>query len=558
MRTCSVKPMKSLSASRPVPLLQHLTRQLRCCWSAVLSRILLSLIVFSFVSHSGDARGQETDLWGDAELAEEDAAGGAAQPDPNDFSGFTGTGQQPDPDEEAQKDVDVARLNQEANAKLEAGDLAAAETLFLEAVQIKSNFDSLVGMGRVHVAYEELREAIPYYNTATRFTNTLEDASDAMPAFMELGQVLLDLEQYNEAISTFSNALRIPKESRNPEAIFKLGLATTEYAINQQYVPAQTRQEGLMQGIQYFDKAIRVKPDYAEALYERGNSHLLLGDADKALDDLSKAVQLEPSNTDALAQLGFVSLQRGLSESGQRNGQSAKILFDLNRGIEQLTRWLSAVPEDQEVDEDDPEAIRRENVLLNRSAAYIGLGEEQAASDGAAYYQKAMEDANAAIEIDPDKSDAYYQKGVALRMLGDLEGAIEALTEAAELSTTGGTEALLRRGIIYFRQGDLELAKADFEKAIQFTMRGQNARAYFWLGLCYQTQGEVHQAVTEYTRALRVQPRYLNAYVNRGLAYMSQGRYERAIRDFSEVLRIDRNHSQARELREQAIRHNSK
>jgi tetratricopeptide (TPR) repeat protein len=154
-------------------------------------------------------------------------------------------------------------------------------------------------------------------------------------------------------------------------------------------------------------------------------------------------------------------------------------------------------------------------------------------------------------------SDAYFQKGLGLRMLGELQPALEAFTESIEMSLSdpraNASEGLLRRGIIHFQQDDLELAKADFEKSIRYTPRGYNPRAYFWLGLCYQNQNDINRAVTEYTRALRLQPSFVNALFNRGLAHMNQGRFARATRDFNEVLRIDRNNEQARSLRSQAM-----
>ena len=483
---------------------------------------------------------------------EEQADAGAAE---DDIFGFGGEDQQPNAEDLAVAEAEAQRLNQEAAEKKAAGDTLGALDLYEEAATASPNFTSYLEIARILVEQDDHQRAIQYYMFAAQFAGTLEDPSAVLPVLLEVGQAYLDTEQFNSAIGAFRQAMSLPKQSRNKEILYKLGMAQTEFAINQQYATTQTRQEQLLQGLDYFDKAILIDPDYADALYERGNTHLLMGDADKALEDLGRAVQLDPENTDAMAQLGFVSLQRGLSESARRNGQTAKILFDLNRSVEYLTRWLEVVPADQEVDEEDPEAIRRENVLLNRSAAYVGLGDEH--SEDLAYYQQAISDANAAIDIEPEMPDAYFQKGLGLRMLGELDDALEAFTEAIELSLgdprANAPEGLLRRGIIYFQQNDLELAKSDFEKSIRYTARGFNPRAYFWLGLCHQKQGNVNQAVREYTRALRLSPRFSRAYFNRGLAYMHQGRFERATGDFNEVLRIDRNNEQARSLRSQAM-----
>ena len=490
------------------------------------------------------------------DLEDEAAADPATmQPAEDDFPGFGVDSQQPSAEDLAAAEADAERLNQEAAAKKEAGDLSGALDLYEEAATASQNFDSYVGIARILAEQGDIQGAIGYYGVATRFAGMLEDQLEVVPVLLELGQAYIDTEQYNQAISAYRSALSLPKQGRNKEILYKLGMAQTEFALSQPYATAQTRQEQLLQALDYFDKALIADPKYADALYERGNTHVLLQDADKALKDFQESVQLDPENTDAKAQLGFVSLQRGLSESARRKGQKAKILFDLNRGVEQLSQWLDMVPADQEVDEEDPDAVRRENVLLNRAAAYIGLGDEH--PDDSSYYQKAVDDSIAAIEIEPEMADAYFQKGLGLRMLGNLDGALEAFTESIELSLGdprgNAQEGLLRRGIIHFRQNDLELAKADFEKAIRYTPRRFNARAFFWLGLSHQQQGDINQAVREYTHALRIQPRFANASLNRGLAYMRQGRLSRALGDFNEVLRNDRENAQARSLRAQVM-----
>ena len=494
-------------------------------------------------------------IFADEDPVEEEQPAEEQQPAADDIFGFGGNAQQPSAEDVELAEAEAERLNQEAIAKKEQGDLMGALDLLEESLRSSPNFTSYLERARILAQQEELQDAVASYTFAVQFSGTLENPGDSLPAFLELGQAYLDLERFNDAKSAYGAATRLPKQSRNPEIMFKLGVATTEFALNQPYVTNQARQEQLLEGISYFDKALRIKPDYSEALFERGSAHLLLGEADKALDDFGSAVEIDPENTDAVAQLGFVSLQRGLTEAANRKGQTAKILNDLHRAIEQLTRWLDLVPEDLEVDEDDPDVVLRENVLLQRSAAHIGLGDEQP-DKASLHYQQAINDAEAAIVLDREKPDAYFQKGIAQRMLGDLEGAAESLTESIELARLArqsSSEALLRRGIIRFRQNDLELAKADLKRSVQLTRRGLNPRAYFWLGLCYQKQGEVNAAVTEYSRALSIQPQFVNALLNRGMAYMKQGRFTQATKDFNEVLRLDSEHAQARSLRSQAM-----
>ncbi len=478
-------------------------------------------------------------------------------PDPNNIPGWGIQDQEPTPEDIANEELletQMNELNQAAAAKAAQGDLDGALGIYQEALQTKPNFTSALESARIHIELGETNEAIAFYGLAIRQRDTLgEDPNEVakilLPAYLELGQAYLDTEQYNLALQIYGGAGQLPGQSRNPEILFNVGFAQSEYTMSQQFIDATTRQTELNQALSFFDKAIRIDPNYADALYERGNTHLLLGDPDKAVEDLESAVRIDPANTDAIAQLGFVSLQRGLQEANLRNGQTARIIQDLETAQKQFTQFLAIVPEDQEVDLEDPDVILRENILVNRSAAYIGLGDENK-GDSRFYYQQAVADADAAIDIDPEKSDAYYQKGMAYRMLGDREAALEAYTEAIELAPTV-SEYIFRRGVMFFRTGDLELAKADLNRSILLA-GGINPRAYFWLGLCHHKQDRPARAIANYSRAITYSPGYQVAYINRGIAYMKMGRYERAKVDFNEVLRLDRKNAQARSLRDQA------
>lgn len=478
----------------------------------------------------------------------------AAAPNQANFPNFFGGQPQRSPEEQQQMLEQIRRLNAEAKTKEAAGDVDGAIASYNESLAVSSNFEANYGKGRLlrEEGYNE--EAIQSFLQAMGAISTVEDTDLILQNYLELGKAYLDTEQYNTAIAAFSTALSLQGQSRNPEVLFNLGLAQTEFALNQQFSTAQTRQEDLQKGLVYYDRAIKARPEYPEALYERGSTHLLLGDLESAMEDLQQAVELDPSNPEAVAQLGFASLRRGLTEANRRNAERSKIMEDLQVAVAQFTKYLQLVPEPAE-DEDLPEEelpeIRRENIYLQRSAAYIGLGEETQGETSTAYYQNAVADAEEAIRLQPDMPDGHYQEGLAKRLMGDIDGALEAWDETLTISPAN-TEALLRRGILHYRSGDLELAKADLQEAVRFA-GGFNPRAYFWLGICFSTEGNLNRAISEYSRALRFDPYFSLAYHNRGLAYMRIGRFKQAIEDFNEVLRRDPDNDEVRSLRDRAL-----
>lgn len=483
----------------------------------------------------------------------DDPAGGqpdAGQPGPDDFPDIFQPAVTRTPEELAALQAQVDQLNAEAAALAQSEDLDAALAKYDEALAVESNFVSLFEKGKLLADQEYSNEAIQVFLQASTFAATLEP-EQILEIYMEIGSAYLDTERYNDAITYYSGALALPGQGRNPEVLYNLGYAQSEFALNQQFSTAQTRQEDLLKALDSYDRALAIKPDYSDALYERGNTYLLLQDLDGAVEDLSQAAELDPSNPEIVAQLGIATLSRGLSVGATRNGQLAQIKDDLNTAVRQFTSWLSLVPESEVEEEDDDTEFRREEILLRRSLAYLNLGDES--EDPSQFYRMAITDAEASIEMDPLVAEAHYQKALAHRMLGEMDAALDAYTETIEVSPANA-EALLRRGILYFREGDYELAKADLSLSIRFT-GGANPRAFFWRGVCHARQDQPAKAIDDYTSALKYQPLLTMASFNRGLAYMKLGRFAQAKDDFTQVLRRERNNQQARTLRDTALQH---
>ena len=69
-------------------------------------------------------------------------------------------------------------------------------------------------------------------------------------------------------------------------------------------------------------------------------------------------------------------------------------------------------------------------------------------------------------------------------------------------------------------------------------------------GVTYHKEGQLDQAIFEYSKAIEVNPRFVEAYFNRGFAYLNNGQYEHAISDFNKVIEINPKHSKAYDDRE--------
>jgi tetratricopeptide (TPR) repeat protein len=76
-----------------------------------------------------------------------------------------------------------------------------------------------------------------------------------------------------------------------------------------------------------------------------------------------------------------------------------------------------------------------------------------------------------------------------------------------------------------------------FDEAIRLNPR--YAQAYHNRGVAYRNLGQHQRAIQDYDQAIRLNPRYAEAYNNRGLAYENLGQHQRAIQDYDEAIRIN-------------------
>ena len=85
------------------------------------------------------------------------------------------------------------------------------------------------------------------------------------------------------------------------------------------------------------------------------------------------------------------------------------------------------------------------------------------------------------------------------------------------------------RGRLYYDKADFRQAISDYTRALRINPR--YAEAYHNRGMAYFYLGNFQQAISDYNRALRINPKYAQAYGNRGIAYYNKGDYHKAWED---------------------------
>jgi tetratricopeptide (TPR) repeat protein len=148
---------------------------------------------------------------------------------------------------------------------------------------------------------------------------------------------------------------------------------------------------------------------------------------------------------------------------------------------------------------------------------------------------KAIEDFDRAIALDPYFRDAFLNRGTALEKTGKFDKAIENFDKAIALSPS--YEAYFNRGITFGKMGQLDKAIADYDKAI--ALNPSRYEAYHAGGTLYGKTGMFDKAIEYFNKYITMNPKHAESYNNRGLSYVYIGQDDRALEDFNKAIALD-------------------
>ncbi|XP_075134914.1 tetratricopeptide repeat protein 36 [Leptodactylus fuscus] len=118
--------------------------------------------------------------------------------------------------------------------------------------------------------------------------------------------------------------------------------------------------------------------------------------------------------------------------------------------------------------QEDPDLDSRFPADLLEAVLKLELNGVTAAESGDV--KTAVQKFTEAITLLPERPSAYNNRAQALRLQGDVTGALQDLNHAVELSNgkgIAGCQALVQRGLILRLNGDDEGAREDFQRAAQ-------------------------------------------------------------------------------------------
>jgi protein O-mannosyl-transferase len=188
--------------------------------------------------------------------------------------------------------------------------------------------------------------------------------------------------------------------------------------------------------------------------------------------------------------------------------------------LKQIAIWKSSIDFWNYVVEKEPRRVP--TAYLNRGLAYGDRGE----------FDRAMEDFDMALTINPRYGEAHLNRGMAFVAKGQFDRALEDYN-AAIAAKPGYIDAYNNRGSLFNRKGQFDLALEDLNVAI--TMNPAYFAAYVNRGIAYKEMGELDRAIVDYNKALSLSPDFVKIYVGRGDIYMKKGDIELAVKDYQKA-----------------------
>ncbi|MDC3956892.1 tetratricopeptide repeat protein [Polyangium jinanense] len=303
------------------------------------------------------------------------------------------------------------------------GDLPGAIADFTRAIALNpSETAFFMGRGNAHLAMGAYAEAIHDFRQRLELYGWRDDR-----ALRSLGAAHLALGDEERAAAYYRQAfyhdpklledlrlqIRINETLDKPEALRAdldvLFLVEPDGWLRIESAHLWARLGDLEKAIADLDRAVEESPQWDEALFERGRMHARAGRFDRALVDVSRAIELAPHQAKHPA---WRALYRAHLE-----GDTPLARADLQRAVE-LAHY--------------------DDEIRSCSVMYFSL---------VAKPEEAIADYDILILLSPLDARYYKERGMVREAIGDVEGALADYTRAAELLTAEEDDGRkIRRG----------------------------------------------------------------------------------------------------------------
>lgn len=392
--------------------------------------------------------------------------------------------------------------------------------------------------GSVMTSLGKTKEAIVYLRHATRLDPTNEEG------VLHLVTSLLQLFEYEEAVTSLKQLI-----INKPDSF--LG----NYYLGKVYSQMKLYKES----IGYYQRALELKPDFAQAAIDMAISLEASGQIERAITAYKSVLNETDNRTPVIKHLVQLFIQKRkyeealvylkkLADMGLANAESNRktglIYMELQRFDEAITVFNTML-------KNDPEAHQ---IRLYLGSAYEEKGEITKAlevflaipKDDVVYsdtvthiaslyqsqrkYDLALQILEEAIGNYPSRSDLFLAKSSVLEAMRKPNDALKVLLQV-EQRFSADARFQFRLGALYERLGKPLLAIQRMKRVVEINPR--DAQAHNFIGYTYAEMGDpahLSLALTHIKRALELKPNDGYFIDSLGWVYYQMKRYDEAVK----------------------------
>ncbi len=263
------------------------------------------------------------------------------------------------------------------------------------------------------------------------------------------------------------------------------------------------RSDSISQQLSELNAAIEKDPKNSDLLTQRSEYYVRKELFNNALSDINKAIELDPKNVKAYTGLSSIYLLLGKPQES----------------LDALNQVLKF---------DD----RNADIYLKKAKLYLIMKD----------YENCATSVQRTIEINPNLADAYYLKGMALMENDKMDLAIESFQRSVTINQSH-FDALMQLGYIWEKK-DVKISIDYFKSATK--ANSKSTEALYNLGLIYQDNQQPEKAILCYETINKLDPNNKLAFYNIGyvnLVYLNK--YAKGVEYFTKAIGLDPNYIDA-------------
>jgi tetratricopeptide (TPR) repeat protein len=305
-------------------------------------------------------------------------------------------------------------------------------------------------------SFGAIQRNLVWKNEFTLWTDVMKKSPRKDRTHYGLGFALDNMGYYDEALKEYKETLRI-----NPQQFQALNDLGGILLRRRQYDEA----------IGYFRRSLAAKPDYLLAMGNLARAYEGKGDMDQAVKEAERMARAAPTNYE---------IHNFLGTYYAKVGKLDKAIAEFEEAVRLNSRYQSARM-NLEIARKKKEQIRQQRII----------------------------NGGVSSEIPPDSVQGHFYRGVAFQQKGLLEKAVQEYQEALKIDP-GYFEAHVNLGMVYFKLGESERAVVEFNRALE--LRPQSAVCHTNLGAIYAQRGkDKEKALFHFRESLRLAPKQAQA-----------------------------------------------